>query len=284
MIITRLEGGLGNQLFQYVIGRHLSLKNNTGLILDTSNYLIDKNNRHYELCRYNIKAKTANIITWIFVRLGKYIIPKITQSLRLPIKYVKERNNCFNKEILTEQRNIILDGYWQSEEYFKDIRDIILDDLTLLSNPDKENKKMLNRINKSNSVCLHVRRDDYVSNPLLQQYHGNLTQDYYNKAIGSICDRISDPEFFIFSDDPDWCKRYIFTNRPHTYVDINGPDKAPEDLRLMSACNHFIIANSSFSWWAAWLAEKAGTIIIAPKRWYRKKDEGDIVPKRWLRI
>jgi hypothetical protein len=284
MIVTRLEGGLGNQLFQYAIGRHLSIKNNTGLVLDTSNYLIDKNNRHYELCRYKIKAKTANIITWIFVRLGKYIIPKITQNLRLPIKYVKERNNYFNKEILTEQRNIILDGYWQSEEYFKDIRDIILDDLTLLSSPDKENKKMLNRINKSNSVCLHVRRDDYVSNPLLQKYHGNLTPDYYNKAIGSICDRVSEPEFFIFSDDPEWCKRNIITNRPHTYVDINGPDKAPEDLRLMSACNHFIIANSSFSWWAAWLAEKAGTIIIAPKRWYSEKAEGDIVPKRWLRI
>jgi len=156
--------------------------------------------------------------------------------------------------------------------------------LTLLYNPDKENKKMLKRINNSNSVCLHVRRDDYVSNPLLQKYHGNLTPEYYNKAINSICDRVNDPEFFIFSDEPEWCKRNIITNRPHTYVDINGPDKAPEDLRLMSACNHFIIANSSFSWWAAWFAEKAGTIIIAPKRWYRKKDEGDIVPKRWLRI
>ena len=284
MIVTRLEGGLGNQLFQYAIGRHLSIKNNTGLVLDTSNYLIDKNNRHYELCRYKIKAKTANIITWIFVRLGKYIIPQITQNLRLPIKYVKERNNYFNKEILTEQRNIILDGYWQSEEYFKDIRDIILDDLTLLSSPDKENEKMLKRINNSNSVSLHVRRADYVSNPLLQKYHGNLTPEYYNKAINAICDRLTDPEFFIFSDEPGWCKRNIITNLPHTYVDINGPDKAPEELRLMSACNHFIIANSSFSWWAAWLAEKAGTIIIAPKRWYSEKAEGDIVPKRWLRI
>jgi hypothetical protein len=284
MIITRLEGGLGNQLFQYAIGRHLSIKNNTGLVFDTSNYLIDKSNRHYELSRYNIKAKTANIITCIFVRLSKYIIPKITEHIKLPIRYVKEPNNYFNNEILSEQRNIILDGYWQSEEYFKDIKDIILDDLTLLSNPDTENKKMLKRINNSNSVCLHVRRDDYVSNPLLQEFHGNLTQEYYNKAINSICDRISDLEFFIFSDEPEWCKRYIITNRPHTYVDINGPDKAPEDLRLMSACNHFIIANSSFSWWAAWLAEKTGTVIIAPKRWYRTRDEGDIVPKRWLRM
>ena len=217
MIITRLEGGLGNQLFQYAIGRHLSIKNNTGLVLDTSNYLIDKNNRHYELDRYNIKAKTANIVTCIFVRLGKYIIPKITQNIRLPIKYVKERNNYFNNEILSEQRNIILDGYWQSEEYFKNIRDIILDDLTLLSNPDKENKKMLKRINNSNSVCLHVRRDDYVSNPLLQKFHGNLTPEYYNKAINSICDRIIDPEFFIFSDEPEWCKRNII-HQPSPYV------------------------------------------------------------------
>ena len=284
MIITRLEGGLGNQLFQYATGRHLSIKNNTALVLDTSNYLIDKNNRHYELRRYNVKAKTANIITCIFVRLGKYIIPKMTQNIRLPIKYVKERNNYFNDEILSERRNIILDGYWQSEEYFKNIRDTILDDLTLLSNPDKKNKKMLKRINNSNAVCLHVRRDDYVSNPLLQKYHGSLTPEYYNEAINSICDRLTDPEFFIFSDEPEWCKHNIITDRTHTYVDINGPDKAPEDLRLMSACNHFIIANSSFSWWAAWLSENKKKIIIAPKRWYREKDEGDIVPKRWIRI
>ena len=283
MIITILEGGLGNQLFQYAIGRHLSIKNNDRLVIDASVYLIDKL-RHYDLNRYNIKAEVGNIAICFFARVAKNIIPKIEKKITLPIKYVKERDTYFNNEILSEQRNIILDGYWQSEEYFKDIRDIILDDLTLLSNPDKENKKMLKRINHSNSVCLHVRRDDYVSNPLLQKFHGNLTQDYYSKAIGSICDRISDPVFFIFSDDPEWCKRNIFTNRPHTYVDINRPNKAPEDLRLMSACNHFIIANSSFSWWAAWLAEKAGTVIIAPKRWYREKDEGDIVPKRWLRM
>ncbi|MFC1843883.1 alpha-1,2-fucosyltransferase [Thermodesulfobacteriota bacterium] len=284
MIITRLEGGLGNQLFQYAIGRHLSIKNNTGLILDTSNYLIDKNNRHYELYRYNIKAKTANIITCMFVRFGKYIIPKITQNIRLPIQYIKEQNNYFNTEILSEESNIILDGYWQSEEYFKNIRDIILDDLTLLSGPDKENKKMLKRINNSNSVCLHVRRDDLVSNPTLQQFHGNLTPEYYKKAIGTICDQTIDPDFFIFSDEPEWCKRNIITNRPHTYVDINGPDKAPEDLLLMSACKHFIIANSSFSWWGAWLSGYKEKIIIAPKRWYKNCDEGDTVPNRWLRI
>ena len=283
MIITILESGLGNQLFQYAIGRHLSIKNNDRLVIDASVYLIDKL-RHYDLDRYNIKAEVGNIATCFFARFAKNIIPKIEKKITLPIKYVKERDTYFNNEILSEQRNIILDGYWQSEEYFKDIRDIILDDLTLLSNPDKENKKMLKRINKSNAVCIHIRRTDFVSDPLLQKFHGNLTPNYYKKAIGSICDRITDPEFYIFSDDPEWCKRNIFTNRPHTYVDINGPDKAPEDLRLMSACKHFIIANSSFSWWAAWLAEKDGTIIIAPKRWYREKDEGDIVPKRWLRI
>ena len=218
------------------------------------------------------------------MRLSKYIIPKITQNIRLPIKYVKEKNNYFNKEILSEKSNIILDGYWQSEEYFKNIRDIILDDLTLLSNPDKENKKMLKRINNSNSICLHVRRDDLVSNPLLQQFHGNLTPEYYYKAISSLCDRIADPEFYIFSDEPEWCKRNIITNHPHTFVDINGPDKAPEDLRLMSACNHFILANSTCSWWGAWLSGYKKKIIIAPKRWYRTSDDGDIVPKRWLRM
>ncbi len=275
---------MGNQLFQYAIGRHLSIKNNTGLVLDASNYLIDKNNRHYELYRYNIKSKTANIIICIFVRLGKYIIPRITQNIRLPIKYIREQNNYFNKEILSEKTNLILDGYWHSEEYFKNIRGIILDDLTLLSNPDKKNKKMLKRINNSNSVCLHVRRDDYVSNPLLQQFHGNLTPEYYNKAIRSICDQTINPDFFVFSDEPEWCKRNIVISHPHTYVDINEPDKAPEDLQLMSACKHFIIANSSFSWWAAWLSENKKKVIIAPKRWYRKKDEGDIVPKSWIRI
>jgi len=283
MIITILEGGLGNQLFQYAIGRHLSIKNNDRLVIDASVYLIDKL-RHYDLNRYNIKAEVGNIAICFFARVAKNIIPKIEKKITLPIKYVKEQNTYFHKEIFSIKGNVILGGYWQSEEYFKDIRDIILDDLTLLSSPDKENKKMLQRINNSNSVCLHVRRTDYVSDPLLQKFHANLTQDYYNKAIGSICNQISDPEFFIFSDEPEWCKRNVFTDRPHTYVDINGPDKAPEDLRLMSACKHFIIANSSFSWWAAWLSENKKKNIIAPKRWYRTRDEGDIVPKQWLRM
>ena len=283
MIITILEGGLGNQLFQYAIGRHLSIKNNDRLVIDASVYLIDKL-RHYDLDRYNIKAEVGNIATSFFTRFAKNIIPKIEKKITLPIKYVKEQNTYFHKKIFSIKGNVILGGYWQSEEYFKDIKDIILDDLTLLTNPDKENKNMLKRINNSNSVCLHVRRTDFVSDPLLQKFHGNLTPNYYKKAIGSICDRITDPEFYIFSDDPEWCKRNIFTNRPHTYVDINGPDKAPEDLRLMSACKHFIIANSSFSWWAAWLSENKKKNIIAPKRWYRTRDEGDIVPKQWLRM
>src|SRR5210317_1999522 len=164
MIITILEGGLGNQLFQYAIGRHLSLKNNDRLVIDASVYLFDKL-RHYDLDRYNIKAEVGNIATCFFARFAKNIIPKIEKKITLPIKYVKERDTYFNNEILSEQRNIILDGYWQSEEYFKDIRDIILDDLTLLSNPDKENKKMLKRINKSNTVCIHIRRTDFVSDP-----------------------------------------------------------------------------------------------------------------------
>ena len=283
MIVTILEGGLGNQLFQYALGRHLSLKNNGILVLDTSNYLIDKK-RHYELSRYNITAEVGNIATSILTRLGKRIIPKIEKKITIPITYVKERNKYFNKEILSIKNNIILDGYWHSEEYFKNIRNILLDDLSLLTEPDKENKQLLKRIINSNSVCLHVRRDDYVLNPLLQQFHGNLTPEYYNKAIATICDRTIDPHFFIFSDEPEWCKRNIITDRPHTFVDINGQDKAPEDLRLMSACNHFIIANSSFSWWAAWLSGYKGKIIIAPKRWYIKRNEGDIVPKQWLRM
>ena len=283
MIITILEGGLGNQLFQYAIGRHLSIKNNDRLVIDASVYLIDKL-RHYDLNRYNIKAEVGNIAICFFARVAKNIIPKIEKKITFPIKYVKEQNTYFHKKIFSIKGNVILGGYWQSEKYFLNIKDIIYEDLILLSTLDKENKNMLQRINNSNSVCLHVRRTDYVSDSPLQKFHANLAQDYYNKAIGSICNQISDPEFFIFSDEPEWCKRNVFTDRPHTYVDINGPDKAPEDLRLMSACKHFIIANSSFSWWAAWLAEKAGTIIIAPKRWYREKDEGDIVPKRWLRM
>ena len=283
MIFTILDGGLGNQLFQYSIGRHLSIKNDTALILDTSRYLINKR-RHYELFRYNIKAKVGSIPTSIFVRLSKHIISKIGDKIHIPITYVKQLDTYFNREIFSVKDNIILDGYWQSEEYFKNIEDIVIEDLSLLTEPDQKNKHLLKRINNSNSVCLHVRRDDYVSDPVLQNFHGNLTPEYYVKAIDSICDLTADPDFFIFSDEPEWCKRNIITNRPHTYVDINGPDKAPEELRLMSACNHFIIANSSLSWWAAWLSRYKGKIIIAPKRWYRTRDEGDIVPKRWLRL
>ena len=138
----------------------------------------------------------------------------------------------------------------------------------------------------SNSISLHVRRADYVTNPQANQFHGVSSMEYYNKAIHKIKSIISEPHFFIFSDDITWAKQNMIIDCPTTFVSHNGPDKNYDDLRLMSFCKHHIIANSSFSWWGAWLAMNKNKVVIAPTRWFNSPDRNtkDVIPENWFSI
>lgn len=282
MIIVKLRGGLGNQMFQYAIGRNLALKNNTILKFDVSELEQDKL-RNYELAVFNISGSIASRFTMMFIRLlNKRIISKILGQYYL---YIKQQGRYFNEKILVKKGNIYLDGYWQSENYFKEIRNTIIEDFTIKIKPDKKNKSMLEKIKNSNSICIHIRRGDYISNVKTNKVHGSCSLKYYYNAIEEIIiKKVKYPTFFIFSDEPQWTKENLKLRYPTIYVDINGSEKSYEDLRLMSNCKHFIVANSAFSWWGAWLSNNPNKIICAPKRWFRSADEGDIVPKSWIRV
>jgi hypothetical protein len=290
-VIARLDGGLGNQLFQYAAG--LSLADGLGvpLKLDLSEfdtYLL----RRFELDRFNISAQIATPEeTASFVvnpsRFQRYY-SRLAISLglrfnRIAFKQIKfEYDEAFEKI----RYPMYLNGYWQSEKYFKPVEDKLRMELCLVDNLGDKSRKILDEILKCPAVSLHIRRGDYVSNPSAALIHGVCSLDYYHSAIHHIAASVENPHFFVFSDDPQWAKENLKVRHPVRFVEANGPDRGVEDMWLMKSCNHHIIANSSFSWWAAWLNSKAGKIVIAPRIWFLDKniDTRDLIPEQWHKI
>jgi hypothetical protein len=187
--------------------------------------------------------------------------------------------------VLNAPGNVYLAGYWQSEKYFKEIEDIIRRDFCLKSEPGPENAAMADEIKGVPSVCVHVRRTDYVTDPRTNQHHGTCSPEYYRNAACLVGSQVSNPHFFVFSDEPDWARANLELPVPTTFVTHNGSEKGYEDLRLMALCQHYIIANSSFSWWGAWLGNSGG-IVVAPKRWFNTegRDTRDLIPAGWARL
>lgn len=297
-------GGLGNQMFQYALGRHLSIKNEVELKLDNSFLLENIPNitkRDYELGIFNIKENfaTAEEIKY-FKKFGHKAghINLLFNMGYLPLpynffvanwrKYASERHFHFDPEVLKLSSHVYLEGWWNSEKYFKDIRNTILHDFTIMILPSPKNKESAQEIKKVNSVSLHIRRGDYVTNKSTSDYLGALDIDYYRQAIKIIEDRVKNTHFFVFSDDIEWAKENLPLDRNVTFVDWNNGNTAYEDLRLMSLCKHNIIANSSFSWWGAWLNKNKEKIVIAPERWFKNAKESvntkDLIPSSWIKI
>ncbi|WP_152184254.1 alpha-1,2-fucosyltransferase [Sulfurimonas indica] len=277
MIITKITGGLGNQMFQYAIAKSIALKNHDKFLLDISFYA-KQSLRKYELNLFNIEEHFAK---------PESFLSKVTRKIGFVSKgyYIEKEIAVFDKSVF-EYDNIILDGYWQNEKYFKDIRESILKDFT----PKKElshnvKEEYLDIIKGCNSISIHIRRGDYLEKGT-NEIHGVCDLLYYKKAIELLEQKIDNPKFFIFSDDISWCKDNLsFLNNP---IFIDKTKSAIEDLELMKHCKHNIIANSTFSWWGAWLNENEEKNVIAPKRWFIDKEMNnqsiDIVPSKWKRI
>jgi hypothetical protein len=177
----------------------------------------------------------------------------------------------------------LIDGYWQTENYLIDIKDTILNDFQLKLPLRNELKEIALKISDSNSVSIHIRRGDYAQDKKTNAHHGTCSLEYYQEAIKLITEKIQNPIFYIFSDDIEWVKENLKINYPKYHVEGN---KGFEDMELMKNCKHNIIANSSFSWWAAWLNTNKEKIIIAPKNWLNnpKFDTSDVVPNSWIKI
>lgn len=296
MIIVRLWGGLGNQMFQYAAARRLALLNEDLLKLDTGWFAAPASGgaeRVYELGVFALKAPFASPSEVRSLRGAD--MRRLPGWLKRALRgcgyqgarsCITEKHFHFDPGILALKGDVYLDGYWQSEKYFSDVADLLRDDFHIVPEPDSRNRDMLEQIRSSGAVSLHVRRGDYVSSKKTGDFHGVIPINHYSAAVERIAGMVPDPHFFIFSDDPAWARENIHPDFPSTFVDHNGPARAYEDLRLLANCKHHIIANSSFSWWGAWLCPYPDKVVIAPAKWFNRTDldTSDLIPETWLKL
>ena len=285
-IIVKIKGGMGNQMFQYALGFALSKKTGKNVVYDTTFY----HQKHiintawpYALNHFKCQPQIQeqNVIKRIYL----FLMDMITRVFpRISRTYIRDSFAEKLETITSEKHDVYLDGYWQNEKYFNEVESEIQNQFIVTDNIDDTNQYWLDSIKKTNSVCLHVRRGDYVSNSLANKHHGTCSLEYYNTAVEYMNSHLSNPVYYVFSDDMKWVKENIPIDGQVCYMDHNDSSKNYDDLRLMYSCKHFIIANSSFSWWGAWLSQNPDKIVIAPKRWNNDAVQPDIVPERWMRL
>lgn len=289
MIIAKLMGGLGNQLFQYAFSKNIALKNNGSLKFDLS-YFEGNPFRSYELDHFRITKAIATRREIDHLKEKHFSKPNIYKRKLLKTRsyFVHEQGPLFNPDYFKLQKDVYIDGYWQSEKYFINSAVPIRNDLEFKSPPSTANQQMLRQITLAgNAVSIHIRRGDYIENQHAG-IHGVCPLSYYTNAITMLVNKKPDAVFYVFSDDMDWAKQNLNLTHPTIFVDVNNIHTAFEDLRLMSACSHHIIANSSFSWWGAWLNPNPEKIVIAPKNWFADAQLNakatSITPDSWIRI
>ena len=300
MICIQLSGGLGNQMFQYACGRALAYKHKVNLLLDLT--ALDKKGpqstytlRKYELGIFSLNARiaSANELKLYKSSYLSLLNNKMSQYARFP--------RLFNKKILIETKYIgydkriealpkdcIIIGYWQSERYFKKIKGRIRKDFQFKPILDINNYERMQRITSTNSISIHIRRGDYAERHGTKIVHGLCSLDYYNSAIIFLSQKIDNPNFFIFSDDLNWVKQNLNIHHNHEFISGNVGNNSFIDLQLMSLCKNNNIANSTFSWWGAWLNPNPDKVVIAPEQWFNNKIENaytdNLIPSEWVRM
>ena len=297
MILTQLLGGMGNQMFQYAVGKHLAILNNTELKLDKSiliNWAPGKHavNRDFDLDIFNLEpnflgkkeilgyhSDGASLHEKIFHKIRKQLTGKVTTT---------EQYFHFNPEVLQLKGNVYLTGTWQSYKYFEDIENEIKKDFAFRFPLNENSCKLFDKIKNTQAVCLNVRRTDYITVANTASTMAAVSMDYYKTAIQEMKKMIGEFEVFIFSDDIEWCKNnFGFINSPVEFVDYSHAGKKFGNyLRLMMACKNFIIPNSTFAWWAAWLNADEQKKVIAPVKWFNDAsvNTNDLIPEQWIRL
>ena len=294
MIITRLRGGLGNQLFQYACGRAISLRTKNLMKLDVTGYIrasaqSTETRRNYSLSYFAIDEHVA---TDDEIRQLKYPFGIVSKGWRFfKIKILRQFNVGFNAhqmQRLTRTKNLYLDGFWQSEKFFEDHADTIRKEIRLKKPMCPAAADVAGLIEKNKNtgiknISIHVRRGDVQIGGDGNDYYGICTPAYYAKAFA--CAAATNAHVFVFSDEPEWVRANITIPYPATFVSGKNISDC-EELILMSMCSTNIIANSTFSWWGAWLNANHDKIVIAPKEWAvrGKKQHIDTVPPTWIRL
>lgn len=293
MITIKLSWWIWNQMFEFATAKSLAKKYNTKIILDKTFinnkfFLNNHTYRNYELeSVFWIKEDETffSKLSSKYNIINKLIHPFIYQLIYKSLfrkKYIKENNWKFIENIWD---NTYLDWYWQNSKYFENIENDLKDIFIVKTKISKKNQEILDQINRNfkNSVSIHIRRWDYITNSQANSWHWTCSQDYYNKAITYIKNNIDNPFFIIFSDDMHWVKQNMFFWENNIFIEWNSWE---DDLRLMYNCGNHIIANSSFSWWWAYLWKNPNKIVIAPKKWLNNEnyDYSNILLSNWIKL
>ncbi len=281
MKIVRFLGGLGNQMFQYTL--YKALQNRfPNVKADLQGYKDYPLHNGFELEHiFDLKINKVSSFTSNLYYSRKWTYRKLRRLLSLKNTYIEEKTLfSFDTSILNNQRTAYYWGYWQNFDYFKDIANQIKNDFQFKLPLSNENQQILEQINLKNSVSLHIRRGDYLKDPFLG---GLCGPEYYKQAISYIQSNSASLSFFIFSDDIPWCTENLHLD-DCTFISWNKGSSSYIDMQLMSACKHNVIANSSFSWWAAWLNPNPTKIVIGPKKWINDPDRNVIMsfPQNWI--
>ena len=288
MIVTRLDGGLGNQMFQYAYGLFVAHHNETELRLDKSAYRANPEHG-FLLDRFRIEAKEI-------APSERHRIPRRYRDDRrftlldwLPGRVLRRHKEApfgFSASHLSVPDNRYLAGYWQSERFFPGMREELLRQFTLKQTPTAASREVAARMRTTHSIAVHLRRGDYLTNPAAAKIYVPLGLDYYLKAIQSWTHGRNRAEVFVFSNDIAWCREHVRLPWPTHFVAHNTGETAHEDLWLMSQAAGCVIANSTFSWWAAWLNNRPDKTIYAPRTWFQPGafDDQYLIPGSWQQL
>ena len=305
MIIAEIFAGLGNQMFQYAAARAVAEKLGVPLKLNIFSY--ERNTLYpFDLDKFNITAAIANkkeveravsLPSNLLIRSHLLLMEKFKLKI-LKRSIIREEEFHYEDKLLYATKNTYIFGHWQSERYFKKCQNIIREEFSLTKEAIEDRTELIQKIEHSNSVSLTIRRGDYLQHHHLNLYGEQLT--FHHQAVKYIAERISQPHFFVFSDDIEWVKKNLQLTFPVTYVsDVYSGDayklnpKRHQDLLLMSKCKHHITTNSTFAWWGAWLNPSKNKIVVAPKQWFREGtkwyngepvDTKDLIPEDWIKL
>jgi hypothetical protein len=294
VILVKLHDGLCNQMFQYAAARRLAAAHKTSVRIDTSWYdsiPAKATPRTFELDKFQITGTRAS--HWETIGTdGVRNTPRrelpvaLYRKVRPRYRFVGERQFHFDPGILQLPDNVCLFGYWMSEKYFVDIAETIRREFAFRDPPDPDNEEWATKMREGASVAVHVRRGDYVNDPEATAHQGLCSVDYYNRAIEFMRARVPEARFFVFSDDLDWARDNLMLGEGAEFVSNNRGAASDQDLRLMTFAHHNILANSSFSWWGAWLNQNVSKLVVAPRRWMNDLsfDTRDILPSDWISL
>ncbi len=291
MVITELIGGLGNQMFQYATARAIATKYASLVKLDVTPFRTSYTLHAYALGHLSIQETFATPAEINRLTAPSRLARVVNRAL-LPFpmlrRVVRKEKQLFVYDPLVAEPfgTLYLSGYWQNERYFREIAPALRAEFRLKTPPTQVSEQVADQIRAVNAVCVHVRRADYVTNSNTTAWHGICGLDYYTAALTRLKAHVAAPHFFVFSDDAEWARANLQFDDPVTFVSHNRADRNYEDLWLMNLCQHHVVANSSFSWWGAWLASNPRQLVIAPGQWVAAPDvdASGIVPEGWYTV